>query len=190
MGWLAVAVQRARTGTVTGPLTGLTSLRGLQSEIDDVLGGGVSRGSVDKLGSPVVGGVVLIDLDDFTAINESYGQEKGDCLLVEIAAALRDAARTGDTVARTAGDVFSIFVSGMTESAVKALAERSARAVGAAGVDPATAPSKVTASVGHAVYPSHAATREPLIAAADSAMYRVKREGKNAVSGARSLNSL
>lgn len=187
---LAVAEQLARSSSITDSLTGLTNLRGLQCEIDDVLDGGVNRGSVDELGNPVIGGVVLIDLDNFAAINEDHGVEEGDRLLAEIAAALRDAARTGDTVARIAGDVFAIFAPDITEGGVKALAQRSVRAVSAASVEVRLGPAKVTASAGYSVYPSHAATRESLIAAADSAMYRVKREGKNAVAGARSLNSL
>jgi diguanylate cyclase (GGDEF)-like protein len=59
--------------------------------------------------------VLLLDLDHFKSINDNYGHETGDQLLVEAATRLRETARTTDTLSRLGGDEFAVLQSGLYE---------------------------------------------------------------------------
>ena len=119
-------------------------------------------------------GVLFLDLDDFKAVNDSYGHGAGDRLLVELAGRLRNGVRAGDTVARLGGDEFVVLLDSVTG------AEDAAR-VAAKVLEAVRAPFRrvghdvhVTASVGVSVYPADGTTAEELLRSADAAMYRNK----------------
>ena len=137
--------------------------------------------------------VLFVDLDGFKSVNDSLGHAVGDELLRSVASRLKGTLRASDTVSRNGGDEFVVL---LTEIAVAEDA-----ALGAAKIISAiAAPHEVlgrklhvTASVGVAVYPIHAASAEALLKAADVAMYQAKSTGGNryrfftqATSGARS----
>ncbi|NYE21766.1 diguanylate cyclase (GGDEF)-like protein [Pigmentiphaga litoralis] len=128
-------------------------------------------------------GLLYIDIDGFKAVNDSFGHQAGDMLLVEIAQRLRAILRVEDTVARLGGDEFAVVVdhAGDPDALMRKCMEICAR-LGqpyqlTANGDAFEA--RVGASIGAAVYPQHGATRDSLIQAADDAMYAAKRAGKN-----------
>lgn len=134
--------------------------------------------------------VLLVDVDHFKALNDQLGHAAGDVALRGIAQALVSAApRADDLVARYGGEEFVVLLPEADEARAVQIAEALRAAVEAAGIDHPTAPGgKVTVSVGSATaYPNHAfAAAETLLAAADSALYRAKRGGRNrVVAGAR-----
>jgi diguanylate cyclase (GGDEF)-like protein len=121
-------------------------------------------------------GVLVIDLDDFKAINDRYGHHCGDELLIRVAERLNACLRPTDTVARLGGDEFAVLIE--DESDVTALAGQRIRAA----FEPAFVLDgrslTVSASIGMAtaVGHSHAVTPEALLRAADLAMYGSKRD--------------
>ena len=122
--------------------------------------------------------LLLLDLDNFKAINDSLGHAVGDQVLVVLAARLRQAVRPGDTVARLGGDEFAVLLEGTSPADAQALALR----VRAAVAEPLAAGQPVTtdASVGLVVgYPGD--TPEQLLRNADLAMYAAKNRGKGRI---------
>ncbi len=132
-------------------------------------------------------GVVFVDLDGFKLVNDAWGHQEGDLLLVEIARRLREVAGPDDLVARIGGDEFVIACPrAADEAAVHALAERVrvcvARPYGTASDAPYD---RITASVGVAVAGLSASARS-LIVEADHMMYDAKRAGRAGRAGDRS----
>lgn len=123
--------------------------------------------------------VMYVDLDNFKAINDTYGHSVGDAALVEASKRLRDALRESDTVARFGGDEFVILqpiVDGPADAADLA------RKLNLALQPPVTIEGvahSVRASIGIALYPFDATTIEDLMKRADHALYSAKREGRN-----------
>ena len=123
--------------------------------------------------------VLFIDLDNFKAVNDSFGHEAGDGVLRAVAQLLRGAVRQTDTVARFGGDEFLVLLEPLEEAGdAHAVGGKILRALGVPSSIPA-APSKVTASIGCALFPDHAAKGDALIRCADSAMLFAKRSGGN-----------
>jgi diguanylate cyclase (GGDEF)-like protein len=113
--------------------------------------------------------VMLLDLDGFKHVNDTYGHLIGDRVLCEVADALSTATRAQDTLARQGGDEFSILAPDTTEEQARLLAERAQQAVAAA------TNSAVTTSVGWATYPTPNADASRLLAVADEQLRRAKR---------------
>lgn len=128
-------------------------------------------------------GLLYIDIDGFKAVNDSFGHQAGDLLLVEIAQRLRAILRVEDTVARLGGDEFAVVVDHAGDP--DALLRKCMEICATLGRPYRLAPNgealdaQVGASIGAAIYPQHGATRDSLIQAADDAMYAAKRSGKN-----------
>lgn len=145
-------------------LTGLLSRRGLRELFEQV------RASADRDRHRLV--VAFLDVDRFKAVNDTYGHERGDQLIQEIAGRLREVARDSDLLCRLGGDEFVIVGEdrdGQTASALhRRLRTAFAQAFAAAGdID-------VGASLGMAVYPDDADTLDRLLTASDAAMYADK----------------
>ena len=123
--------------------------------------------------------IIVLDLDRFKVVNDSFGHRVGDELLREVALRLKSVVREIDTVARLGGDEFVLIITqGPEREAVQAVARRIIEVMRApariAGVEIHTAP-----SIGIAFYPHDAATMETLLANADAAMYYAKQQGRN-----------
>ena len=123
--------------------------------------------------------LLFIDLDGFKEVNDTYGHEVGDHVLIETSARLRSCVRKSDTVARIGGDEFIVLLSDVAD-------EQGAVNVATKILDKAGKPycnslveANVGASIGIALYPRDASTAETLINQADKAMYKVKSQGKN-----------
>jgi len=125
--------------------------------------------------------LLMLDLDDFRAINNAHGHQAGDALLVVVAAALRGAVRAEDVPARYGGDEFAVILPEAAPDEALAVAERVRAAITGATAGWEGATIRTGASVGLAVIPRHARTREGLIQAADRAAYAAKDAGKGQV---------
>lgn len=124
---------------------------------------------------------ILFDLDGFKQVNDSYGHDCGDAVLVEVAARLKKLESEAVHPARFGGDEFFVYISGYEKpEQVTALGQDILAEV--AGVRSAAGQSiRISASVGIAFSDKNDSGREALIKKADLAMYHVKRSGKNGV---------
>jgi diguanylate cyclase (GGDEF)-like protein len=166
---------------VTDELTGLANARAFTSILEREL----ERGR--RFETPLA--LVMLDLDDFKLVNDTYGHLQGDEVLAQVAAVLRDLSRDLDTPARYGGEEMAVVLPQTDVEGAEMLAERIREAVEALRVPRVGGGGalRVTASFGVASVPFSALDRESLIAAADAALYRAKRGGKNRVERALSL---
>ncbi|OIQ79317.1 phytochrome-like protein cph2 [mine drainage metagenome] len=121
---------------------------------------------------------LLLDLDRFKVVNDSYSHAVGDALLREIALRLRDAVRDGDTVARLGGDEFMILMTDLDSADDVARFARRLLATVAQPLHAAGHELVVTASLGAALYPRDGELAATLMRNADLAMYRAKDAGR------------
>ncbi|MEI6485206.1 MAG: GGDEF domain-containing protein [Sphingomonadales bacterium] len=126
------------------------------------------------------GRILVVDLDHFKAINDTHGHGVGDSVLCAIAQTLRALAREGDLVGRIGGEEFAVFLAGADDSAATARANVIRRGIEQLHVPDHTGTTiRITASVGIA---GRANPHLPdALQAADLAMYRAKRAGRNRV---------
>mgnify|MGYP003669215571 CR=1 FL=1 len=128
-------------------------------------------------------GLIIMDLDGFKMVNDTYGHITGDLVLKEVASRLEQCARKSDTVARLGGDEFAIIMeSGVSSDGAELFAERIETLIGA----PMTFNDEnvgVGASIGIALFPKNGGTPEMLFRAADDAMYQKKRATTAPASG-------
>ncbi|MCC8400364.1 GGDEF domain-containing protein [Paraburkholderia sp. MMS20-SJTN17] len=122
--------------------------------------------------------VLYIDLDGFKQVNDLFGHRAGDEFLAAVSARFRASVRRGDLVARIGGDEFAVLVRNFAGD--EELAEIARRLIACVvDTDAQLGTGRVRASVGIASYPDDVDDHRRLVAAADAAMYRVKRDGKN-----------
>lgn len=125
--------------------------------------------------------LLLLDVDKFKAINDRYGHQRGDAVLIELAHRVVRAVRGQvDTVARLGGEEFVLILpetpsEGASIVGRKILDAVSSEPFGVEGEDPIW----VTVSIGCATFPQHGTTPQPLLRAADFAMYEAKNRGRN-----------
>src|SRR2546425_6743884 len=119
----------------------------------------------------------MIDLDHFKRVNDTKGHGVGDFVLIEIAALLKRHIRGSDIACRYGGEEFTLVLPNATpESAL-----RKAEAICSAIREDRDRLLEVTASLGVALFPDHAADAESSLRAADEALYEAKRKGRNRV---------
>ena len=130
-----------------------------------------------RQGEPL--GVVLIDMDHFKLLNDSWGHTTGDQLLQGVANRLKATAREGDTVARLGGDEFVLVLPGIKRP--EDLAEIAEKLLGNLREDWQLdrGDFQTTASAGIAIYPQDGKDAENLLKSADTAMYEAKDAGRN-----------
>jgi diguanylate cyclase (GGDEF)-like protein len=160
---LAVAESRARTDALTGLANRAAFEERLQQEIERVV----------RYGHPL--SLALLDLDDFKQVNDLYGHLAGDDALRRVGRELDGAIRRVDLAARLGGEEFALLLPETDTPEALALVRRLGGAIRIPGDD--TPP--LTASAGVATFPAHAECSETLVAAADEALYRAKRAGKD-----------
>jgi diguanylate cyclase (GGDEF)-like protein len=120
---------------------------------------------------------ILLDLDHFKQVNDTYGHEKGDEVLAAVGAALRDALRAADFIGRYGGEEFLILLPDTDQTNALLVAEKihqSLRTIRIPGIERAT-----TASLGVATIPDDAGDAATLIRYADAALLTAKRAGRN-----------
>ena len=123
--------------------------------------------------------LLMIDIDDFKKINDTYGHQVGDHILKELASLLSSFVRTSDTVARYGGEEFAIILSETAKEHGSIFGNRIVNGVASSKIKEISQNDKLTISAGLAGYPDDASTQETLIKNADEALYNAKRMGKN-----------
>lgn len=127
-------------------------------------------------------GLLVIDLDNFKQVNDTYGHIFGDKFLIKVADVIHGALRKGDILARYGGDEFSVVLPEADEEQVFLVASRIKDALESMIVAaPDGTPVRGTASIGMAVYPLHADNEKDLFMFADNMTYKAKSSGKNQV---------
>jgi diguanylate cyclase (GGDEF)-like protein len=154
------------------PLTGLSNRMFLNDRIERAITR--SRRTGDSIA------LLLIDLDNFKPINDSYGHAVGDALLVTIASRIQEIVREADTVSRLGGDEFVILLEDLRETGnIETILGKLMAAV----IEPMETGDgntvSVSASIGVAFAPAHADQATQLLARADMEMYKAKSGGRN-----------
>jgi len=127
-------------------------------------------------------GMVLLDLDHFKEINDTYGHVAGDAILREISDISRESVRTEDVFARYGGEEFAAVLRDIDREGARVMAERLRRLVEQEPFEFEDQTIPVTISAGVATYGDIApGSPKELIAAADEALYRAKESGRNCV---------
>jgi two-component system, cell cycle response regulator len=124
-------------------------------------------------------GVVLIDIDHFKRINDTYGHICGDAVLKEVAQRMKLSVRPYDTVGRYGGEEFLIVVSSSDEQGTMSLAERVRFALESRPIETDAGEVSVTVSCGVAVSNGKGMDPQSLLRLADEALYRAKQQGRN-----------
>lgn len=156
------------------PLTGIANRRTFETTL---------RRELDvaaRANTPV--SLVLLDVDHFKGLNDTYGHQRGDEVLRELAGALSSVCRRVDTPARYGGEEFIVIAPRCTAAESYMLAERIRAAM--AAVDCGM---RVTVSAGVASWPLHADDADGLVRAADAALYESKRHGRDRVTRAHAV---
>ncbi|MPZ74047.1 MAG: diguanylate cyclase [Nitriliruptorales bacterium] len=172
--------REAQRLSVTDPLTVLWNFRYFQLQADREME------SAARFERPL--SLLIIDLDHFKTVNDRFGHQVGDDVLVEVARRIQAATRVPDVVARYGGEEFVVLLPGTGLAGAVSTSERIRAAVSASKVTITTArdvaPLSVTCSIGVAEHPRHGTTVAGLLRSADAAMYLAKTQGRDRVVGA------
>jgi diguanylate cyclase (GGDEF)-like protein len=165
------AEERLREAARTDALTGIFNRR----HFSEVLEAELERSRRERL-TP---GLLLIDVDHFKSVNDTYGHQVGDAVLTDIATRLRDAVRGYDTVARWGGEEFTVLAPALAdERSLRAICEALARSIGELPIAVGERRLEATVSIG-AVLADPSSTHEEVVDQADRALYAAKRLGRN-----------
>jgi diguanylate cyclase (GGDEF)-like protein len=161
-----------RQQAIRDPLTGLFNRRYLMESLFQNIGR-AARHHTQVC-------ALMIDIDDFKRFNDTYGHDLGDMVLQRVASEMQLCTRKEDTLSRYGGEEFCLICPDLSDQYVKELAERLCDHVRRINLDiEKTNISKITISVGMAIYPEHGRNSEDLLRAADEALYQAKAHGKN-----------
>ena len=162
-----------REQTIRDPLTGLFNRRYLDESLEREL----SRAVRDK--RPL--SLLMIDIDSFKKLNDTYGHPAGDEVLRRLGELIRNGARNADLPCRYGGEEFLLVLPNMPLDAAFERAEDLRQLFAVERIGVGNAGLSATMSVGVAAFPDHGNTRESLIEVADRALYAAKHAGRNCV---------
>jgi two-component system, cell cycle response regulator len=162
---LRAELDRSLEMAVTDQLTGLRNRRYVRRHLDGLL-------------RTEEAAVLLVDIDKFKSINDTYGHNIGDVALREVAERLRVQLRAADVVARYGGEEFLAVLTGAPSAYALIVADRLREAIAAEPVRSGDVVLPITISIGVAVG-GPGVPAEQLIGSADEALYRAKRDGRN-----------
>ena len=161
--------RRARTD----PLTGLWNRLHFGEQLQRTLA------EADRYAHPV--SLVLVDIDHFKTVNDTWGHEAGDAVLRHVAKILQDGVRAVDVCVRYGGEEIAMLLAQTESARAVEVAERLRAKIAEAPVRHAGAEIQVTASFGVAAYPETVKVRDQLFPSADKALYIAKHDGRNCV---------
>ncbi|MCC6740742.1 MAG: sensor domain-containing diguanylate cyclase [Planctomycetia bacterium] len=173
----AIALENAElyTRAVTDPLTALYNRSYFQRRLDEELDR--ARRYSRRLS------LLLVDVDHFKQINDTYGHQVGDRVLIRVAQLMRASIRSADVPARYGGDEFALILpetDGEATGSAGVVAERLRKAVANDDFGPLGLPQKISLSIGlTTLKPEKPATAFELLERADRALYEAKRAGRN-----------
>jgi diguanylate cyclase (GGDEF)-like protein/PAS domain S-box-containing protein len=162
---------KLREQAIRDPLTDIFNRRYLDETLDREL----SRAGRENY--PVC--VIMIDLDHFKRINDTYGHEAGDLVLKAIAQTLSEQSRRGDFACRYGGEEFVVVLPNMTLETACERAEELRKSLNLLSVPYEYYSLSVTISMGIACFPENGQTRDAILRAADQAMYAAKEAGRD-----------
>lgn len=163
-----------RDQSIRDPLTGLFNRRYVEESLERE----IARAT--RTATPVA--LLILDLDHFKTMNDTYGHGAGDRLLRELGAILRLRSRTEDVAARYGGEEFLLMLPGMDKIAAVQRAEELRVIISDIQlIDAGADLPHVTVSIGVATYPDHGCTVDDLLRSADKALYRAKNAGRDRV---------
>ena len=163
-----------RGQSIRDPLTGLFNRRYMEETLDREL----SR--ADREHRPL--SVILLDIDRFKHYNDTFGHEAGDVVLSSLGALLRNASRAADVACRYGGEEFVLILPAASLIDAQRRAEEIRESIRSLRVTHAGRPLEgVRCSMGVAAFPEHGGVGGALLRAADAALYRAKREGRDQV---------
>lgn len=201
--WLTITAVKDDTGRTTNyvaTFTDITSRKAAEDEIrnlafyDPLTGLPNRRLLMDRLVLALAtsarrhrkGALLFVDLDNFKTLNDTFGHDKGDLLLQQVARRLVSCIREGDTVARLGGDEFVVMLEDLSENALAAV--NHVEAVGEKILATLNQPYELTscehqssASIGATLFGEHPETIDEPLKRADMAMYQAKAKGRNNV---------
>jgi diguanylate cyclase (GGDEF)-like protein len=166
-------VTTLRKQVVTDPLTGLFNVRHFRKSLEHELERTRRTGMTTAL--------IMVDLDHFKNINDTWGHESGNQVLQTVAQLLRDQTRKLDICCRYGGEEFAVILPSTELMLARQVAERCLNALRETVIPLDETDLQVTASIGVAVADNSAQTTESLIENADECMYEAKRGGRNQV---------
>ena len=161
--------KRARTD----PLTGLWNRHHFGEQLQRTLN------EADRYGTPV--SLVLVDIDHFKRVNDTWGHEAGDSVLKQVARILQEGVRSVDICVRYGGEEIALLLAQTDSEHAVEVAERLRARICAQPLRHGLADITVTASFGVATYPETVKVRDQLFPASDKALYIAKHEGRNRV---------
>jgi len=173
----SIVFEQTQEDSLTDPLTGLPNRRNMFLHLSRELA------RAERLKSEIA--IIVMDVDGFKAINDTYGHNVGDHALREVANALQGALRSYDLCVRYAGDEFIVVLAGCSREAAEAKRRELQARVAEIQVEVRAGKRlSLAVSAGAAVFPHDGRTYEELLAGADQLMYRNKatRRGRGAVS--------
>ena len=166
---LAQALKTLKEEAIRDPLTNLYNRRFLRDYL--------SRELLRAAREGIRVAVIMIDLDRFKRVNDTAGHAAGDLVLTEIATLLKRHIRGTDIACRYGGEEFTLVLPSATLQSARSRGEAICSAIREEGVQLMG----VTASLGVAIFPDHAAEPESLLRAADKALYDAKGRGRDQV---------
>ncbi len=169
----ALLYYQALQSTYTDPLTGVYNRAALHS--------GFQREWKLARRQDLPLSILVLDIDHFKKINDSYGHAAGDEVLVKIADCLRKTVRSSDMIFRYGGEEFVILLSNTHPKGAELLAERLRLAIRSIDCRDIAQGLRITASIGVATLNPVEETAEQLLKRADEALYQAKRQGRDQV---------
>lgn len=177
---IGILQSKLREQAIRDPLTNLFNRRYLEETLDREL----SRAARENY--PVC--IIMIDLDHFKQINDTYGHEAGDLVLKTIAQKLSEQSRRGDFACRYGGEEFVVVMPNVSLTTAYQRAMHFRQLLTSLSVPYDYDELRVTLSMGIACYPQNGATRDVLLRAADQAMYAAKEAGRDHILAYDQLN--
>jgi diguanylate cyclase (GGDEF)-like protein len=170
---ISVRAQSFEKQAATDPLTGLHNRRYFEQALETYLE------EFNSVGSQL--GLLILDLDHFKTVNDTYGHDTGDLLLREISLRLKAITREHDVVARIGGEEFAVITPYVSPEQLMRVAERYREAIQDLRISMGNVCLRPTVSIGVATNAQGEQHGEELFTAADRKLYQAKRDGRNRV---------